>query len=191
MKPLTATLALAVSVALAGCSSPVDAPKSYDKFVVKDGAFSCKAPKGWNVEQGARPDNTYSWAKFTKNDVQIKVMASVGGSLLADPMKAANANNPHAESPTAFLHERGKKDMQEEFSGYKEGEPKKIETSLGEGRQATFVASGSLGSSIKGYRATLLSNDRQVTVVCQCPAAEWKTLQRAFNEVIKSMSNGR
>ena len=87
----------------------------------------------------------------------------------------------------ANIHETSKKNVADDFDGYKEKEPKSIKAKLGEARQAEFTANGSMGSKLRGIRTTMLSNDRRITVVCYCPSSEWKTLKPAFNKVVDSV----
>ncbi|MBC8003124.1 MAG: hypothetical protein H7X97_11110 [Opitutaceae bacterium] len=63
----------------------------------------------------------------------------------------------------------------------------KINTGVGEGRLSTFVASGSFGSQIFGYRATLLTTQFQWNVVCQCSSQREFTAYKAmFRKIIES-----
>lgn len=81
--------------------------------------------------------------------------------------------------------------MKEEFANYNEREPKTFQSKgIGEGRRSTFIADQSLGGKVYGYRATLLSNDRRITVVCTCPATNWQALKPAFETVITSLRQG-
>jgi len=38
------------------------------------------------------------------------------------------------------------------------------------------------------FRATVLSRDKRVRIVCQCPEAEWQTLKPVFDKVIESVA---
>jgi len=160
------------------------------EFAPKDGAFHLRYPKGWETETGSRPDNTWSWAKFTKGSAQIHVIADIAGSLMT-----GNANAEHEEgselAPVHRAHELYKKHAAEEYSDYQEGKPTLFKgAGLGEGRIAAFSAStgGILGSKVRGYRVTLLTNDRRVTVLCHCPVAELGKLKPTFLAVCRSLS---
>jgi hypothetical protein len=60
---------------------------------------------------------------------------------------------------------------------------------LGEGRIATFTASGGLfGSRLRDYRVTLLTNDRGVSILCHCPEGEFAKLKPTFLAVCRSLS---
>jgi hypothetical protein len=61
---------------------------------------------------------------------------------------------------------------------------------MGEGRRSIFTSDGSLGGKTYGYRATLLTGDRRITIVCSCPATNWKELKPAFERVTASLRRG-
>jgi len=179
---------LAVLVTMSGCSSKVPAPKSFKKFNATDGSFSCLYPADWEVEGGAAKDNSFGWGRFTMGSAQIKVSADLAGSLMGDIAKAGQSTlGEAAESPVASVHNFGRKKMNDDFDDYKEKKAKVITAELGEGRQSDFTAAGSLGAKIRGSRTTLLSNDRLIKIICQCPQSEWKTLKPAFEKVVKSV----
>jgi hypothetical protein len=160
-------------------------------FAPKDNAFRLRHPPGWETQTGSRPDNTWSWGKFTKGNAQIHVIADVAGSLMA------GANNTNHEEGSEFApvhnaHMLGKRSASDEYSDYNEGKPELFKGSgLGEGRIAAFSAStgGLLGSKVRGYRATLLTNDRRITVLCHCPVAELGKLKPTFLAVCRSLSH--
>jgi hypothetical protein len=47
-------------------------------FSPKDNAFKIKYPQSWEADTGSRPDNTYSWAKFTKEASKNSFQLSPG-----------------------------------------------------------------------------------------------------------------
>ena len=69
-------------------------------------------------------------------------------------------------APVHSAHELYARKAAEEYSDYVESKPTLIKIAgLGEGRIASFTASGGLfGSKIQGFRATFLTNDRRVSV---------------------------
>lgn len=179
---------IAACVLLAvGCGDErVPAPKSYKEWNSKNGAFSCKYPEGWESE-GGEGRSDFAWAKFSKGPVEIKVTADLGGSLQADIAKAGNTSDRPDMQPVHMIHERAKKNMSDDFDNYREKAPKVITTGLGDSRVSEFTASGSFGRKLRGYRATALTNDKRVQVVCTCPNTDWKRLKSAFTTVIKSV----
>jgi hypothetical protein len=81
--------------------------------------------------------------------------------------------------------------MKEEFSNYQEREAKSFQSKgFGEGRKAIFIADQTFGGKTFGYRATLLSGDRRITVITMCPATNWQTLKKGFDTVIASLRQG-
>jgi hypothetical protein len=159
-------------------------------FAVKDGAFALRHPPGWEVETGSRADNSYSWARFTKGSAKIQVFADVAGSLVSGP----NSSDHEEGSPTAPVHgahERYKRNASELYSEYKESEPAAFKgSSLGEGRIATFTASGSgvFGSKLQGIRVTLLTNDRRISILCEAPPKDFDKLKATFLATCRSLS---
>jgi hypothetical protein len=181
---LTIACAAAILV-LAGCNQSVPAPKSFKDFHSTDGVFACDCPEGWTVEGGGGTRTEYSETKFTSGGAEIRIEADLAGSLFADMGRRDDENNPPVARVHAMKTERIGKD---EFTNYKEREAKKFNSKgLGEGRKAIFVADGGMGGKIYGYHATLLTNDKRITIICQCPATNWKTLRPAFDRVIASM----
>ncbi len=159
-------------------------------FSPKDGAFKLRHPAGWTPETGSRPDNTYSWARCTKDSAKIQVYADIAGSLMA-----GQSNVQHEEgselAPVHGAHVNYQKTVSKEYSDFKESEPTLFKgAALGEGRIATYTASagGLFGGKIRGYRVTLLSNDRRISVLCECPEGEFEKYKPTFLAVCRSLS---
>jgi len=188
-----------VALAAAGCGGTVSAPTSYDTYNAKDGSFRCKCPAGWEVKGGGRSD--FHSASFAEGPAKIKVRADFAGSIIGDIAGGgmAGLNAPGLEmaadeaddfSAVAQVHQMGKEEMAEAFGNYEETPAEKIDTKLGEGRKAEFTGSNTFGGKMHGVRLTILSHDRRITVVCQCPEKNWETLKPAFDEVIDSLRPG-
>jgi len=174
-----------LALTVAGCGASAAAPKSYKHYSAKDGAFACDYPEGWEANGGGQ--SLMYWARFESGSAKIKVEADSSGSMMATASRP-NGDAPGAEPIVASLHEMRKRQVAEEYgSNYKENTAKKVESKLGEGRMAEFLADASLGGSIHGYRATFLAHDHRLTVLCECPQSDWKTLKPAFLHVIQSM----
>jgi hypothetical protein len=167
-----------------------DARLASVEFSPKDGAFRLRHPPGWKSDTGSRPDNSYSWATFTKGTAKIRVTADLQGSLISGSDSAPQVEEGSAMKPVHRAHEHHKRAVSEEYSNYNESEPALFKGSqLGEGRIATFTAtSGLLGSKIRGYRTTLLTNDRRVTILCECPAKDFEALKPTFLAVCRSLA---
>jgi hypothetical protein len=184
---------------LAAGGADVPADKAADlrlasvEFSPKDGAFKLRYPKGWDTETGSRPDNTYSWGRFTNGSAKIQAFADVQGSLMSG---SDSARQPQEEgsplAPVQTAHDLYKRTVAEEYSDFKESAATLFKgSSLGEGRIAAFTASGGgvFGAKLSGYRVTLLTNNRRVTLLCECPAADFAKLKPTFLAVCRSVSN--
>jgi hypothetical protein len=193
VKGLIATAGfLALLAGLTGCGGEVPAPKAFAQYNSPDGRFSCDYPKGWEAAGGGKADKPISWAKFTAGNAEIRVDADFAGSLFGDIAKAGSAMSGDEEPPAAKVHPMGFRHMKEEFGDkYEEREPKPFKSKgFGEGRKSVFIAPGSFGSKTYGYRATLLSGDRRLTIIAMCPATNWQALKPAFDTVIASLRHG-
>jgi hypothetical protein len=187
-KRLALWLGLAASVGLAGCGGNVPAPKAFKAHIDGGGKFVCDAPEGWEVSSGGKPDSPNSFAKFSSGSALISVTADFAGSLFGDIARSTGGQGADAEPPVARVHPMGERSMKEDYSDYKEREPVAFQSKgLGEGRRSTFTAKQTIGGNVYGYRATLLSGDRRITVVTTCPATNWKDLKPAFERVIASL----
>jgi predicted DNA-binding WGR domain protein len=159
-------------------------------FGAKDNAFALRYPAGWEMEDGARPDNSYSWVRLTRGSAKIQVFADVAGSLTSGP----NSGQYEEGSPMAPVHgahERYKRTASELYPDYKESEPAPFQGSgMGEGRVATFTASGGgmFGSKLSGLRVTLLTNDRRISILCEAPPKEFEKLKPTFLALCRSLS---
>jgi hypothetical protein len=183
---------LSVLGGLAGCSGSVPAPKEFVTYNSTDGRFSCDYPKDWEAAGGGKADKPISWAKFTAGNAEIRVDTDFAGSLYGDMAKAGSAMSGDEEAPAAKVHPLGARSMKQEFGEkYEEREAKPFQSKgFGEGRKSVFIAPGSLGSKIYGYRATLLSGDRRITIIATCNATNWQALKPAFDTVIASLRHG-
>jgi hypothetical protein len=166
-----------------------DAALVSQPFSPKDGAFKVKPPQGWESDTGSRPDNTYSWAKFTKDSATIQVYADIAGSLMSGAEVVREHEEGSESAPVHVAHELYKKNAEDEFSDFVDSKPAVFKGSgLGEGRISIFTAStgGLFGSKIRGYHTTLMSRDRRVTVLCYAPEKEFPTLKPTFLAVCRS-----
>ncbi len=168
-----------------------DAKLASIEFLPKDAAFKLRHAPGWEATTGSRPDNTYSWVKLLKGSARIHVQADIAGSLMSGS-DSAQPHEPGSElAPVHRAHELGKKLADEEYSDYAESKPTLFQGSgLGEGRIATFSGSegGLFGSKLRGYRVTLLTNDRRVTIFCHAPDKEFAKLSPLFLAVCRSVA---
>ena len=161
------------------------------EFSPKDNAFKLRHPKGWETETGSRPDNTYSWVTATKGSAKVQVFADVQGSLMSGSDSAGRHEEGSEFAPVHRAHELYRKTASEQYSDYTESKPALFKgAGLGEGRIASFTASGGglFGAKIKGYRVTLLTNDRRVTTLCECPDGDFEKLKPTFLALCRSLS---
>ena len=193
LKKPTASIGLILSLlAISGCGAAVPAPKAFVAYHSPSGRFSCDYPKGWQADGAGKPESPNAWAKFTMGHAEIRVEADLAGSLFGDMAKSSGSTfGVEEEPPVARIHPMGERQMKEDFTNYTEREPKPFQSKgIGEGRRSTFIADQTLGGKVYGYRATLLAHDRRITVVCTCPATNWKTLKPAFETVVASVRQG-
>jgi hypothetical protein len=195
MQPFFGETTLAVCAFLGllvvpGCGGAVPAPTAFATYNAPNGRFACDYPKGWEVTGSkSKPDSPLASAAFTMGNAEIKVAADLAGSLFGDIARSAGSMGGNDEPPVAKVHPMGVRSMKDEYSNYEEREATAFKSrGLGEGRRSIFIADQALGGKIYGYRATLLSGDRRITVVCSCPATNWKALKPAFEKVIDSLS---
>jgi hypothetical protein len=168
-----------------------DAKLASVEFTPKDGAFKVRHPAGWTVETGSRPDNTYSWGRFTKGSGKIQIFADVAGSLMSGSDSAHNVEEGSEFAPVHRAHELYTRTVSEMYSEFQESEPTVFKGApVGEGRLAAFTASagGLFGGKLKGYRVTLLTSNRRLTVLCEAPEKEFESLKPTFLAVCRSVS---
>jgi hypothetical protein len=161
------------------------------EFSPQDGAFKVRHPQGWQTDTGSRPDNLYSWASFTQDSARIEVRADVKGSLMSGSDSAGQYEEGSEAAPVHRAHELYAKTAGDDFSDFKESKPEVLKGSgLGEGRISQFTAteSGLFGSKLWGYHATLLTKDRCITVLCQCPGKEFAKFKPTFLAVCRSLA---
>jgi hypothetical protein len=187
----TACLFLAIP-AFSGCGEALEAPKEFVTYHSTDGRFDCDCPKGWETDGGGKPESPNCWAKFTRGNAVVNVSADLAGSLWGDIAKAGGGmQGADAEPPVAKVHPMGVRQMKEEYGNYQERDAVKFDSKgLGEGRRSIFIADQGIGGKTYGFRATLLSGDRRISVVCSCPANNWNALKPAFQRITASLRQG-
>jgi hypothetical protein len=159
-------------------------------FSAQDGAFRLRYPEGWTPTTGSRSDNTYSWVKLTKDSVTIDVNADVKGSLLSGSDSAGQYEEGSELAPVHRAHEQFKKEGSDLFSDFVDSKPALFKgAELGEGRLSMFTANsgGLFGSKLRGYHVTMLTRDRRVTILCQCPENDFPKLKSTFIAVCRSL----
>jgi hypothetical protein len=193
--------AVVVSLVVAGCGGKVPAPTSYTTWNATDGTFSIQYPEGWTAKGGGK--NGVQWAEFSQGSAKIRIDVSTVSSLFADISRsigtAAGINDPFSGvsdevaeklAPVAAAHASYQKNSPVDLAGYKEQEPVAYRSGLGDCRKSEFVARSGLTTRLRGYRATGLTANKGVHVLCQCTDGNWKTLQPAFDKILESMQLG-
>jgi hypothetical protein len=178
---------------VSGCgSAPVPAPTAYAAFNSKPGTFACEYPEGWQAEGGGK--RGLEWAKFTSGPAEIRVDTGVGASLIGDIASSAakmDGEETPEEAPILAVHAAYAEEFEKDHKDYKEVTPvEEVDIDMGPMARNEFTASGTFGSSLHGYRATGLTRDKGVFITCTCPESDWKTLQPAFDHVLKSLKRG-
>ena len=161
------------------------------EFSAKDGAFKLHHPQGWEHDTGSRPDNTYSWATVSHDSAKIRIIADIKGSLMSGSDSAQQYEEGSELAPVHQRDELYKKAAGDDYGNFNESKPAVFKGSqLGEGRISTLSAAGEglFGSKLRGYHVTLLTRDRRVTILCQCPEKEFAGLKPTFLAVCRSLS---
>lgn len=186
--PVVRHLGLAIGLAIAsGCNNaPVVIPTTYTRFDSADKQFMCEYPTGWSVTASGGK-GVLSHSAFTSGSAKIDIASDLFGSLMAG---VPAPRDPDVEPPVARIHEMGKEKLTNELPSAAEEPAQPIRTILGEGRISEFSSPAPLGKKIRGYRATVLSRDRRLTIICQCAESDWESLKDPFNKVISSLAPG-
>ncbi|WP_166831057.1 zinc ribbon domain-containing protein [Thalassoroseus pseudoceratinae] len=197
----TLVLALLIGVPFlsSGDDKPMEPPASYTSFQHEiNNAFKCEYPSNWKMESGGKSGSVV-WARIEFEDVKIRIRSSMGASAIGDIASnmggdilggAGGVEFDESMAPIASVHEMMHDQYAQDYSGYQEQQPKKIETGFGDTRISEFTASGSWGSTVRGVRASMLGRDLQWTVICDCPEKDWAVCQPVFEHIVKSMSRG-
>lgn len=200
---LTVIVAIGLSVFLSATrkGDPIPAPRAFAAYTAPDKSFVCQRPEGWE-KQEASAHAIMSGALFKKGNAKIDITADLQGSLMGDVIGSGNAqltgmmppgmNIPKPKPPVEKLHRAGKGMVSKQVSDYKEMPMQTFNSPLGEARYSEWTGEGGFGKGgkLRGYRATILPGERRVTVVCQCPENDWKTLRPAFGRVLGSLAPG-
>jgi hypothetical protein len=115
-----------------------------------------------------------------------------GGIPGADALTNAGALPAETKKPPIqILHESGAGDMKAEHGEYEEGESQVMQSALGEARFSEFTYKGDFfAKTMKGWRITILSGDKLVTVICESPERDWVKLKPAFTRIVASLKSG-
>ena len=170
----------------------VKVPQEFEKYTDNDISFQFQHPKGWTPIARGGSGNIPPSIRFEQGNIKVSFRASNSGAAIQDMTQAMSGQAgelPDELKPVARVHDFQKAKFSDEMPGYTElGPVEKIETGLGEGRLSTFVASGSFGGRLYGYRATLLSTNFQWNIVCQTSSQhEFSAYKAIFKKMIESV----
>ena len=98
---------------------------------------------------------TVSFSESAMGDI----MEAGGAGMLGGATAITAEEQENLPSAVAVIHDDKKKAFARDYSDYTEGEAIKIRPPLGEGRKSEFTGKSGL-STVHGYRASILSNDR-------------------------------
>ena len=181
-------LVLSLLTGLAGCNEPVSAPKSFQDYTAKDGSFTCKYPAGWTVEGGGGSRGDYACTIFSKGmpdpgRIRPRGLAFRRHEQVAESCggRGGTAHRPGPPAP-----EKGDRRGVHQLQGTR---PEAVpDDRTGRGSQVQLRRRGhARREDLRLCRATLLANDKRITILCQCDATDWETLKPAFDKVIESL----
>ena len=182
----------------------VPAPLGFTTYNAPDGGFQVAQPQGWTTDASSSMA-TDSGIKFKNGPCKIIVSSDLSGSLMADIAQSQNTQQQNIASeaglpassapavvpPVEKLHLAGKEDMTAAYPGYLEQPMQTFQCAAGPAKVSEFT-SDTGGSApidhLHGYRATILSNQRRITVVEVCPEQNWSILVDSFRKVLESVA---
>jgi len=159
-------------------------------------------PEDWSSTAGGGIGGVPMWVKINdRGSIFIEIRETEGSSAKGKMKKAIMSGQevnqiggpsmgrlgeaPGIESTHAYH----KSVVIKDFSNYKEGAAKPIETGFGEALISDFTAGeGLFRSKIKGCRASVVHRDHQYSIVCKCPPEQFKDVKPVFEKIIGSMA---
>lgn len=189
-------------------SQTTEPPKKFSAYVAPDKSFACQLPakeEGWKRVEQVSP-GTLATLRTEKGRAKISILSDLAGSLMADiarsgdsqmegisGMMPGNMQPSGPRPPVEKLHLHHIEVMQNKWDDYDESEMKAVQTPLGDCRVSEWSGkkANSAGAELtRGLRATILSGERRISVLCYCPDKEFKVLVKSFSQVIRSMKPG-
>lgn len=147
-----------------------------EPFRSPDFNFKCQVPKGWEINSGGGSGNVPPWVRAESKRAKINFRASQSGTLIGDIAGAGQTPDdeiPDELKPIHKVHEYQGHKLKEELQDYEElGDIEKLQTPMGEARLSTFKASGDFGAKIFAIRVSLVENQWQWNLVCQCSSQQ-------------------
>ena len=151
-------------------SEVLPVPDSYAQYIVPDQHVQIQRPVGWLTQP------------LTGGPQGISITKGVASIQISDEAAA-----PTAKLDT--LHDDGKQALAAKYANYAEQPKLSFAIQAGDGRMSEWTAGGGFfHEKLHGYRVTILSAGRRVTVICACADNSWKTLKPAFAYVINGLA---
>jgi hypothetical protein len=166
--------------------------------------LSGEIPEGWKASYGGGIGGIRIYARISDGgSISIDIRETEGSSAKGK-MKKAIASGQEigsfgskteriGDAPAiAATHEYHRTVVIKNFSTYKEGPARPIETKgFGEGRISDFTGKeGMFTSTIQGCRASVVHREHQYSIVCTCPPAQFKEVLPVFERIIASLGPG-
>lgn len=199
------------TMAQANKGTHVAAPTAFVSHMAADKSFVCQAPQGWKAEDAGVEGGQESRTVISQGDAVITLRSNANASAMADVMNATNAQQQQAREdlqnvpggpPPGMaappppvpaveqLHMMNRDSLAAKYDNYAETPPHPFQGRLGDARLNEWTGVANTGAKIHGYRVTMLTKDKMVTLICRCRETDWKTLQPAFVNIIHSVDQG-
>jgi hypothetical protein len=189
---LVIILAVGALVYKLASPSPTPVPTTYARYTAPDNSFVCDAPAGW-ASSGTAAQAVASSAKFSAGSAVITISSDTTGSIMADIGRATG--NAMGGSPVPQVekrHQAHSEALQAKFQNYNEKPASSFTSGLGDSRVSEFTADGGfMGGKIHGYHVTMLTSDRDLSLVCQCREEDWQAISPVFVRVFNSLAAGK
>lgn len=187
-------------------------PSPMTSFVTSDKSLAVSHPGNWKPRQLAAHSTLTRLSFEPSLSVRFVVASDFQGSLMADIAKASESTGenlagmipggeqfleaaPKKKSPLEKLHETQGQEMEKEYSEYEGGETTKRQIGGQEALVTAFRYRKRAGmfrsQEMVGLRATALSGERRISIVCYCPKDVEARLLPAFEQMIESLQIGQ
>jgi|GEM_PF-4216218 hypothetical protein len=189
-----------------GAAAKFEPPQKYVAIKMGIVPMSGMKPEGWESTAGGGVSGVPIYVRISDGDsISIDIRESEGSSAKGKMKKAiASGQEVHqiggpsigrvGDAPAvASTHEYHRGVVMKNFSSYKEGPGRAIETAgFGEGRISDFTGKESIFSStVKGCRASVVHREHQYSIVCKCSPAQFKDVEPVFEKIIASLGPDR
>lgn len=189
----------------------VAAPTVFVPHMAADKSFVCQAPQGWTSEDVGVEGGQASRTIISQGDAVITLRSNASASTMADVMNATNAQQQQAREdlqnlpggpPPGMaappppipaveqLHTANRDSLAAKYQDFSELPTHPFQGRLGDSRLSEWTGIGDSGNKMHGYRVTMLTKDKMITLVCRCRETDWKTLQPAFVQIVHSVDQG-